>query len=169
MKHIYILDNNFNGTIFGVGTYLNNLIRVLKDEPILVTMVTLFNRKESVEIVSENNIRYIHIPAVRANHKSNYYYRNVFYILYPYIDSNDENILHMNYRKGTELFLMLKEYFHFKFILTWHYASWIDYFSPEEIERVMDNITNNISLSEKELVYSDILKEEIEILGRNVK
>ena len=34
MKHIYILDNNFNGTIFGVGTYLNNLIRVLKDEPI---------------------------------------------------------------------------------------------------------------------------------------
>lgn len=78
MKHIYILDNNFNGTIFGVGTYLNNLIRVLKDEPILVTMVTLFNRKESVEIVSENNIRYIHIPAVRANHNLNYYYRNVF-------------------------------------------------------------------------------------------
>ena len=162
MKHIYILDNNFNGTVFGVGTYLKNLIRILKDEPILVTMVTLFNRKESVEIVSENNIRYIHIPAVRANQKSNYYYRNVFYILYPYIDPNDENILHMNYRKGTELFLMLKEYFHFKFILTWHYASWIDYFSPEEIERVMDNITNNISLSEKELVYSDILKEEIE-------
>ena len=166
MKHIYILDNNFNGTVFGVGTYLKNLIRILKDEPILVTMVTLFNRKESVEIVSENNIRYIHIPAVRANQKSNYYYRNVFYILYPYIDPNDENILHMNYRKGTELFLMLKEYFHFKFILTWHYASWIDYFSPEEVERVMDNITNNISLSEKELVYSDILKEEIEILSK---
>lgn len=101
MKHIYILDNNFNGTVFGVGTYLKNLIRILKDEPILVTMVTLFNRKESVEIVSENNIRYIHIPAVRANQKSNYYYRNVFYILYPYIDPNDENILHMNYRKGT--------------------------------------------------------------------
>lgn len=166
MKHIYILDNNFNGTIFGVGTYLNNLIRVLKDEPILVTMVTLFNRKESVEIVSENNIRYIHIPAVRANQKSNYYYRNVFYILYPYIDSNDENILHMNYRKGTELFLMLKEYFHFKFILTWHYASWIDYFSPEEIVSVMDKITNNVSLSEKELDYSSILKEEIEILNK---
>mgnify|MGYP007127853422 CR=1 FL=1 len=63
MKHIYILDNNFNGTVFGVGTYLKNLIRILKDEPILVTMVTLFNGKESVEIVSENNIRYIHIPA----------------------------------------------------------------------------------------------------------
>ena len=32
----------------------------------------------------------------------------------------------------------------------------------------MDNITNNISLSEKELVYSDILKEEIEFALREL-
>lgn len=165
MKHIYILDNNFNGTVFGVGTYLKNLISVLKDESLLVTIVKLFTRNDSVEVFFENSIRYIHIPAVRVNQRSNNYYRNIFYILYPYINSNDENILHMNYRKGNELFLKLKEYFCFKFILTWHYASWIDYFSPEEIEKVMINITNNVSLSEKELIYSSILKEELEILN----
>lgn len=166
MKHIYILDNNFTGTVFGVGTYLKNLISVLKDESLLVTIIKLYNRNDSVEVLFDNNVRYIHIPAVRANQKSDYYYRNVFYILYPYINSNDENILHMNYRKGNELFLKLKEYFNFKFVLTWHYASWIDYFSHEEIEMVMDKITNNVSLSEKELVYSRILKEEIEILNK---
>lgn len=166
MKHIYILDNNFNGTVFGVGTYLKNLISVLKDESLLVTIVKLFTRNDSVEVFFENNIRYIHIPAVRVNQRSNNYYRNIFYILYPYINSNDENILHMNYRKGNELFLKLKEYFCFKFILTWHYASWIDYFSPGEIEKVMINITNNVSLSEKELIYSSILKEELEILNK---
>lgn len=165
MRHIYLLDNNSIGSIFGVGTYIRNLVDILKNEPLLVTVVKLSNGIEHVEVSHKENIRYIFIPAVRANQKCNFYYRNTFYILYPHINPNEENILHINFRSGKDLVLLLKQHFHFKIILTWHFSSWIDYFSPKQIKGILNRIISQDQLSEKEEVYADIFKKEKSLLS----
>lgn len=165
MKRVYILSDNSVGMTFGVGTYLNNLKEALVDAPFKVTFVKIFVRIEHVEVsYDDNSNRCIAIPIAKFNYKSPYYFHNVFYILYPYINRMEDNIIHISYCKGKELLSLLGEYFGFKVLLTWHYSSWVDYFLFEQLDEVFFKFNNQVHLSEKEESYFSLYNEEKKML-----
>lgn len=79
MKHLYLFDETeSNAALFGIGTYINNLIFALKDTNINITVFKLISDKKEVFIEKSNEIKYIHIPKPMEKCGKKKYYRNVF-------------------------------------------------------------------------------------------
>ena len=95
MKHIYLLQENFNGTVYGIGTYLNVLLKVLLPSNLKVSVICLFSDVSKVSLIEKDGYRSIYIPKPKSANAAFTYYQNVFYILYPYINSLEENIIHI--------------------------------------------------------------------------
>lgn len=160
MKHIYQIHENFKGSAYGVGTYIQMLIEIVKDTEYAVTIVYLFAETEQVHMCWNEGVRSLYIPKPVVGKSAELYYRNVFYILHSYIDPTDENCVHIHYRNCKTLISLLKEYFNFKVILTIHFASWLDYFSASEMKKWCTKIEAKIPLTPEEESYLEIFTEE---------
>lgn len=160
MKHIYLLQENFNGTVYGIGTYLNVLLKVLLPSNLKVSVICLFSDVSKVSLIEKDGYRSIYIPKPKSANAAFTYYQNVFYILYPYINSLEENIIHIHYRNCRQLIALLREYLKFKVVLTWHFASWLDYFSELEMKDWFEKIETRHFLTEYEKSYLEIFEEE---------
>lgn len=122
MKYLYIFDETeSNAALFGVGTYIKSLILALKDTDMEITIFKLISNKKEVFIESLDNIKYIHIPKPMGKFGKKNYYRNVFYVIYPYIKKTNDVIFHLNYIGCYNLAKALKEHLQGKIVLTIHY------------------------------------------------
>lgn len=166
MKHIYILDELCNAAKYGVGSYMQRLIKVFNSVDWNVTVVVFSSDNDCLEVKYVNNIRYIRIPGIRVELKKNeMYYRNAFYLLYPYINKSEQNFLHLNYRNCKDIVPLLKFHFEFKVVLTWHYSTWLGVFTDEEVCGIVEKYMKNVQLTNKELLLIEKINEEGDLLN----
>lgn len=129
MKEVFIFNENSRAAVYGIGTYINQLVTCLKQENLKLNVVNL--RCEQNEYTEEviDKVHYFHIPRnqvyTNTQDESYKYYRNVLYLLYPYINNKFDLIFHLNYNHGEKLVDLLKSHFpSCKIVSTIHYQDW---------------------------------------------
>lgn len=122
ITHVYLFTENGTAANYGIGTYLAWLKETLQAEGgFRVTIVELLAKQKEVEVTTHDEIRYIHIPANLYGKKN--YYRNAFYILWPYIPPGEQPVFHLNFMSCNQLAENLKSHFDgARVLLTVHYT-----------------------------------------------
>lgn len=136
-KCICLFEEESRSTKYGIGTYVNQLINILKNTEWQITRIRLFaikdgNNKDTIKIKMSQNIIYIDIIGFRNGGYQNdnselikRYYRNTFYVLSPYFAKIKHPIFHVNSMQSEYLVFWLKKYFKKSMlILTVHYTNW---------------------------------------------
>ena len=129
--NLYLFNANENAAVYGIGTYLRELIHVLKGSSVEVRIVHLQSNRLRFEIEKTDEIENWYIPKARnSNTSSGFiqkledYYRNVIYLLRLYIKNTTDLVFHFNYNQSYVLAKGLKEVFNCKTIATIHYFNW---------------------------------------------
>lgn len=128
MKHVYIFNSSARGAYYGIGTYIKQLVDVLRRTAYNVTVVNIIYQDIEFDICLKDSIRYISIPAPiipkkRLNNEG--FEKSIPFILYPYVDPNEQNIFHLNYMGDKYLAQYLRSLFTgCSIILTVHYTDW---------------------------------------------
>lgn len=147
MNHIYIFNEGTRAAIYGVGTYINQMIECLSNIPeVMLNVVYLYSEK--MEYCVENKKKYIihHIPSrsIISRNGGEKYYRNAFYILASniVIDENDKLIFHLNYHHEAHLISLLRSKWNSCLIyFTIHYQEWCFKFKGND--RMLKNMIKN--------------------------
>lgn len=129
MKHIYIFNNASRAAQYGIGTYTKQMIRCLKEvSGVRITLINL--NAEQTEVVEEKSeeIRSIQIPVIKYTGTENdyhRYYRNLMYVLAPYIRTEETNVFYLNYLHSRPVVPLLRKLFPgCRILLTVHYINW---------------------------------------------
>lgn len=130
MKSIYIINEMSEAAIYGIGSYITQLLFTLKESSYQVNVISLFVKEiTEVRIEYKEGIRYIQIPGYseerelsRKEHLR--LQRNLYYCLVPYIPIEDEIIFHFNHMHFAELAARLKQTYTCKILLTVHFQRW---------------------------------------------
>ena len=128
MKELYIFNNRIKrGIMYGIGTYMDQLIKVLKDTEWKLNVVFLNAAGIEPEIIEEAGYRQINIPYPSQHSNAKQYYPKIIaYLLKDIIsiDRNTECIFQLNIMNNYSLIRYLKKIFRFKIILVLHYSDW---------------------------------------------
>ena len=129
MKHLYIFNNATRAAEYGIGTYINQMLCCLKEVPQLrITLVNLNTEKTEQTVEEAESVRIIQIPIIKysgTEHNYYRYYRNLLYVLIPYIRIEEENIFHLNYLHNRPIASLLKrEYNSCRILQPLRYMNW---------------------------------------------
>ena len=126
MKNIYIFNRFSQGSQFGIGTYIQQLLQ-LKIIGYRMHVIYLHSNMSEVSYIEKEGVVMIHFPnPVSANFGKKHlpsYYTNVIRILREYIDFNAENIYHLHYFDMIGIVMSIKKYMKGKTVLTIHYSN----------------------------------------------
>jgi len=167
---IYIFNSASRAAQYGIGTYINQLTSCLNRDHLYFEVIYLHGEGKEVSVSNEKGYRQITIPDVvyRPARESDYYYRNVAYLLEEYIpqDKNVEYIFHLNFMSNTQLVSSLRKRYKCKIIIVSHYTNWS--FALFGDERKLFSILNKSSekrtLAEKQ-IYKNI-KTDIKMIKK---
>jgi len=127
MINLYIFNESSRASIYGIGTYIRELIETMKDSDINICVVHLCSNKTCMEFEESNGIRrwYIPSPIIELSFdlfwQYKLYYRNVAYLLQLYIKDTNRIVFHLNYVHNYPLSDELKRVFDCKIISVTHY------------------------------------------------
>lgn len=91
MMHVYVFDIMSRASIYGIGTYISMLKKVLIHNQIKTTFVICGDSGNELTITYRQHTRYIKIPKQQFNIPSDYlteqsqYYKALIITLLPYI------------------------------------------------------------------------------------
>lgn len=165
MKNIYIFNAVNRASVYGVGTYLDQLIESLISCKCSITIVNLFTVDDEIIIEEKIGYKQISIPflAERDLIIRECYFHRITYILMEFIPTNVQCIFHFNYRVNSSLLLNLKNAFNCKIIITIHYTKWSFSLLGDfnKLKKIM-NQPSNIELEKntKEIIDS-LIEDEI--------
>jgi len=119
MKNIYIFCLNLtsSGMMYGIGTYMQQMIEILKNrEDAALNIVELHSDEKEFCVKQNDGYRMLCFPKMAFSPESNYnqvYNRNVWYILQTFIshESPDQLIFHLNYNTEHSLIEHMKQKF----------------------------------------------------------
>lgn len=127
--NLYIFNETNPATSYGIGTYIKELVAVLKNSGVNVCVVNL--NSDKLQIMSEEieGVLYLYFPPPIqwSNELSEHwdlYHHNIVYWLQLHIKNKENLIFHLNYNKKGKLAKELKDVFECKIILTVHYLDW---------------------------------------------
>ena len=127
--NLYIFNETNPATSYGIGTYIKELVVVLKNSGVNVCVVNL--NSDKLQIMSEEieGVLYLYFPPPIqwSNELSEHwdlYHHNIVYWLQLHIKNKENLIFHLNYNKKGKLAKELKDVFKCKIILTVHYLDW---------------------------------------------
>ena len=130
MKSLYIVNEISSAAMYGVGTYIDVLIKEMSREDLYLNVICLYSEQVTVPLIEiHDGVRYFKIGSFRPDSSNvlkdkERYYRNIYCFLYPYLtEEKNEMIFHFNFIRGYELAVLLKKNFSCKIILTVHYIS----------------------------------------------
>lgn len=127
-KKIYIFNQFSRASLYGIGTYIKQLIDCLKDTEIDFGIIHLYSDKKKIADIYENGYREIFMPSVITSdiNAKEYYYRNITYLLKELIpeEKNIQYIFHLNFMTNPYLVKNLKRMFMCKIIVVLHYTEW---------------------------------------------
>jgi glycosyltransferase len=130
--NLYIFnDASSRAAIFGIGTYLRELTRSLRDYAVCITVVHILSDKTDLKKIEQDGILHIYIPRYKKieqyqdEKRKKLYYRNIVFLLRRHISKNTEKLLfQMNYNNCQMLAEELKVFFECKLIWVGHYLDW---------------------------------------------
>ena len=128
-KCIFLFEVESRSMNYGIGTYLNQLTKVMQSTDWQVVRVRLFSvRTDSFSFHENDKAIYMDLADFKnrgGEQLQKKYYQNIFFWLYPYFQSAKNSIFHLNSMQDEILVNLLKEYFpEVPVILTVHYTDW---------------------------------------------
>jgi glycosyltransferase len=127
-KELYIFNGASRAAVYGIGTYMEQLIKALKDTEWKLNMVYLYAQGNEIEITEKDGYRQINIPFPSKNHPhaQQYYSMIITYLLKDIItcDKKTEYLFHLNFMTNSYFVKCLKKHFSCKVILVSHYTDW---------------------------------------------
>lgn len=126
---LYIFNIESRAAVYGIGTYVKELVSCLKERNMDLTVITICAGNREVEVLYEEECRQIYIPKIKhvnwgTEDVARRYSRSVAYILREFITPDEPCIFHLNYMGDTCLADCLKEFFNCRIVLTVHYTNW---------------------------------------------
>ena len=126
---VFIFNSLCRGSLYGIGTYIRELIVALDKAHIDYGIVNLYGTGNDVTTSEEAGHITINIPRVQFINKngSKYYTRNVSYLLQEFIKTEKDVklIFHLNFMTDPDLVDSLKRKFpKSKVVLVAHYSNW---------------------------------------------
>jgi len=133
MMNLYLFDDNNIASVFGIGTYIRELVFTLEYSGIHIHVVHLNSNRPTFEIEKTNQIEHWFIPKVNNNEISfnsikriEDYFLNVLYLLRLHIPVDTENLIfHFNYNQYQWLAKELKTVFKCTTVATVHFFKWM--------------------------------------------
>lgn len=127
--NLYIFNEIRLGAIYGVGTYIRELIVALRNSGINVYVVNLNSDKPQIRSEEVDGIFYLYFPPPiqwleDVEEQWDLYHRNVVYLLQLHIKNKTNLIFHLNYNQKSGLVDELKRVFDCTIVLTVHYFDW---------------------------------------------
>lgn len=144
--NLYIFNQTRRGSVFGVGTYIYELVAALKDRDINVCVVNLISEKPQIQTERIDGVEYWYFPLVIADQRTkndqeqwNLYYRNVVYLLRLHIKDKRNLIFHLNFFESEKLAGELKSTFDCQLVAVSHFFDWgfTIYDNPERLRRIL--------------------------------
>ena len=111
-KNVYILNETSLGNNTGVNSYIKQLAIYLTNKTNLnVYIIDICLEQKEFIIESKNSISIYHIPIQweMLIKKKKRYYRNIFYLLEPYLKNTSDSIFLVNLFIHDEVIRLLKE------------------------------------------------------------
>ncbi len=170
-KKVYIFNKTSRAAVYGIGTYISQLINCLKNTDIEFELINLYGEGNEVEITEMEGIRQISIPQVNLENPTStrYYSRNIAYLLKEFIpvDKNVDYIFHLNFMTEYELIVRLKKMFKCKIILVCHYTNWsFDLLGDEKrLEAIMSGKYTPLKKNAEKRIKKGV-KEDIKMIKK---
>lgn len=158
-KCLLIFSEICNGSTYGVGTFLNNVVKCFNLDEWDIHIITLSTDKEEMTLVNREGIIYIDCPSMTSmglvsefKNKKKYYWR-ILFSLCSYIDMDKTVYYHFNYCAHKELAKLIKENFKSRIYLTVHYTSWSMVLLGDcnKLERILISDTNGVETNIKDV------------------
>jgi len=127
-KELYIFNGTSRAAVYGIGAYIDQLVKAIKDTEWKINIVYLYAQGDEIEITEKDGYRQINIPFPSKNHPRamQYYPMVVAYLLKDMIPENKKTkyVFHLNFMTDSYFVKCLKKRFRCKVILVAHYTSW---------------------------------------------
>lgn len=126
MRNIYIFNMTSRSIHYGIGTYIQQLIRSARYAGLKVHYVLISDEIKEVEVHEKNRVYHLNIP-LTPSYLPNYLIKteeSVAYLLREYIVDDESNIFHFNIMRQETLIGRMKKQYRGTFILTVHYTEW---------------------------------------------
>ncbi|MBO4846758.1 MAG: glycosyltransferase [Lachnospiraceae bacterium] len=125
MIKYYLINSNFRGSRYGVGTYIRQMSEGLRSTGKYdISYINLFSNEKEYTITHDRFgcVTYS-IPSVDCDHEQ--YCRKVIYLLTRYIHNEEHIVFHFNFIHHDCMVNMLREYYtNCRIVLTVHYLQW---------------------------------------------
>lgn len=170
-KHIYLFNTSSRAAIYGIGTYIEQLVTCLKNTHLKISVIESLSNTRFVQIEQKNNVRYIKVPIPNTTsfHKENSnhidrYNKSLAILLCPYIRHDEKNIFHLNYLCDGILAECLKKYYGGKIVITVHYTDWSFRLlgNKKRMKRIISQ--ENIATSDLEISILQKFRQEQKLL-----
>ena len=129
--NLYIFNETRRGAVFGIGTYIRELIAALKNSHICICVVNLLSDKPQIRMEEVDGIRYWYfpepIPDMRVSEPSEQrqmYFHNIVYLLQLYIQDKNNLLFHLNFPQCGSFADELKNTFECKVVSVVHFSHW---------------------------------------------
>lgn len=127
--NLYIFNEMGRAAVYGIGTYIRELIAALKNSNINICVVTLVSDKQQVVCEKNDTISYLYFPTPLQwsdglTEQWDLYHRNVVYWLKLHILDKNNLVFHLNYNLKGVLAVELRKAFKCKIVSTIHYLDW---------------------------------------------
>ena len=133
MINLYIFSNKSRGGLYGVGTYIRELITALrsKSNSIHIHVVHILCDQLQIEKKEVKDVSYWYFPEpiskewnLLDQEQRKVYSRNIVYLLRNYIQDQKNLVFHLNSYRDKSLALELKIAFDCKVITVTHFSEW---------------------------------------------
>ena len=139
--NLYIFCEKTLGDIYGIGTYIRELVSALKNSAINVYIINLVSEKPQIKIEEVGGTTYWDFPSpIQWSKKDedqwDLYHRNIVYLLQLHIKDKNNLVFHLNYNQKRGLAKELKKVFNCKVVLTIHF---FDCYSKLSVNLIYSN------------------------------
>lgn len=170
--NLYIFNETRRGAVYGVGTYIRELVAALKSSDVNVCVVNLTSEKPQIQTEDIDGIKYLYFPLAIADQRTtsnqeqwDLYYRNIVYLLRLHIKNKEDLIFHLNYYQSATLAEELKKVFICRVVSVAHFSGWglTLYDNPERLRYILKEKHPNSSeenlqktFEEEKTLYSKV-------------
>jgi glycosyltransferase family 4 len=130
MNYIYLINECSRASVYGIGTYIDQMTKCLSSiSDVVLNVVEFYSVKEEycIEEINGVFIHYVPCEKILSITSKKKYYRNAFYVFSKNIDicSNDKLIFHLNYNNEFYLIDLIRLKWKTSLIyFTIHYQEW---------------------------------------------
>lgn len=164
MKNIYIFNITSRSIRYGIGTYIQHLIRCAQHAGFMVHYILISDEIKELEIIKKKSIWQFKVPLNHYGNTMNALTKteqSLTYLLKEYITDNKNNIFHFNITRQDALISRIKKQFNGKFVITLHYTDWSFELlgDKKELKRILHTSPQKMNAKEN-FIYKSFIRDQ---------